>query len=288
MKTTPKSGLAAHEFLADAPTALATHWLDLGFGRTAVIWVNENCRIAYDNLSGHTLSLYLNNGSGTRRVDGRPRVGWPGAFTMMPQGQTSKWEIVERFKFIHLHLPDSQLRQAYAETFERDCRLISLPEMTFVEAPQVGEALVRLADACAGGDLLFADEAMSEAVRAVFDGQSTPCEHTLTGGLATHIQRRMRDYIEANLGEPIRLRELGTVAGLSEFHLQRAFSASYGVSPHGWLSRRRITQAKALLRGGTPIADIAAACGYSSQSHLTRAFKAAIGVTPAAYRAMTN
>jgi AraC family transcriptional regulator len=40
-----------------------------------------------------------------------------------------------------------------------------------------------------------------------------------------------------------------------------------------------------LLRTDQPIAAIAAACGFSSQSHLTRVFQRHVGKTPAVYRA---
>ena len=53
-----------------------------------------------------------------------------------------------------------------------------------------------------------------------------------------------------------------------------------------WITHRRIARAKNLLRGREPIAGIALACGFSSQSHLTRAFKSATGLTPGAYRGM--
>ena len=39
-----------------------------------------------------------------------------------------------------------------------------------------------------------------------------------------------------------------------------------------------------MLAGPEPIAQIASACGFSSQSHLTRMFKTVTGTTPLAYR----
>jgi AraC family transcriptional regulator len=48
---------------------------------------------------------------------------------------------------------------------------------------------------------------------------------------------------------------------------------------------RRIIRARALIAAGMPLAQIAAACGFDSQSHLTRGFRAATGATPGQYRA---
>ena len=46
----------------------------------------------------------------------------------------------------------------------------------------------------------------------------------------------------------------------------------------------RVIIARRMLEGSEPIAQIATACGFSSQSHLTRMFKAVTGTTPSAYR----
>lgn len=71
---------------------------------------------------------------------------------------------------------------------------------------------------------------------------------------------------------------------MSEFHLQRMFRQSCGVSPYGFILNRRIDRARGMLADGDPIAEIASACGFSSQSHLTRMFKAVTGATPSSYR----
>ncbi|MGO7984187.1 helix-turn-helix domain-containing protein, partial [Rhizobium johnstonii] len=47
---------------------------------------------------------------------------------------------------------------------------------------------------------------------------------------------------------------------------------------------RRVERAKSLFSGMDPIAQIASACGFSSQSNMTRAFKLGTGVTPSASR----
>jgi AraC-like DNA-binding protein len=46
---------------------------------------------------------------------------------------------------------------------------------------------------------------------------------------------------------------------------------------------RRLDRARALIREGKPLADVALASGFSDQSHLTRHFKKAYGVSPGAW-----
>ncbi len=96
---------------------------------------------------------------------------------------------------------------------------------------------------------------------------------------------RVRDYLEAHLGEDVDLATLADVAGMSRFHLIRAFRRETGLTPLAWLTDRRVREARAMLAKGHAPGAAAAACGFADQSHLTRAFKARVGVTPGRFRA---
>jgi AraC family transcriptional regulator len=104
-------------------------------------------------------------------------------------------------------------------------------------------------------------------------------------------QRRIRkllDYIEQHLGEDLSLDALAAEVGLSPLYLARAFRLAVGQSPHRYVVGRRVEAAKRLLRDGdAPIADVALAAGFSSQSHLSSWFRRAVGVSPAVYRSRT-
>lgn len=260
--------------------------LDLGEGRASAIWRNSHDRMRYERADGHTLSCYLRGGDGTRRVDLGGVAGWPGALCIMPQGASSEWEIGERFEFVHLYLADAELRRLYAETFDRDARLMVLPEATFDDAPRLAQFLVQLAVATRSGNRLLAEQAIVSGVAQLFADprQGKVLPPVLRGGLAPALRRRLADFIEDNLAAPIRLKDLARLADLSEFHLQRMFQQSCGVSPHEFILNRRIDRARRMLGGPDPIAQIATACGFSSQSHLTRMFKAVTGTTPFDYR----
>lgn len=260
--------------------------LDLGEGRASALWRNSHDRMSYERADGHTFSCYLRGGDGTRRIDAGSIHGWPGALCIMPQGASSEWEITDPFDFVHLYVSDQELRRLFSETFDRDARLMVIPETTFQEAPRLAGALGQLARATAGGDRLLAEQALTAAVGHLFLDPRYGGEKRveLRGGLAPAVRRRLIEFIKASLHRVITLQELATIAGLSEFHLQRMFSLSCGVSPHGFILNRRIDRARRMLEGTEPIAQIASACGFSSQSHLTRMFKVVTGTTPSAYR----
>lgn len=105
------------------------------------------------------------------------------------------------------------------------------------------------------------------------------------GGLAPWQERRIVDYIEANLGTPILAEDLAALAGLSAGHFTRAFKASTGETPHVFLVRQRMRRAQILmLETHDSLARIACACGLTDQAHLARLFRAAVGATPTAWR----
>lgn len=97
--------------------------------------------------------------------------------------------------------------------------------------------------------------------------------------------RRVCDYIEAHLGEALRLDDLAALAELSPFHFSRGFKAATGVGVHRYVQERRLELACNLLKASDlPIFDIAKACGFASQSHFTTVFRVRIGTTPARFR----
>jgi AraC family transcriptional regulator len=107
------------------------------------------------------------------------------------------------------------------------------------------------------------------------------------GGLAPWQERRAKEMIAANLAKEVSLADIAAECGLSPSHFSKAFKASVGVTPHGWLQASRVDQARALLKDGDLLlAEIAIACGFADQSHFNRIFRRAAGITPGAWRRM--
>lgn len=75
------------------------------------------------------------------------------------------------------------------------------------------------------------------------------------------------------------------IAHVSGAHLTRTTRRYYGVTPTRMIADLRLRCAERLLASTlTPMRDIAARCGYSSQSHFSRAFRTSNGMTPGAWR----
>jgi len=91
---------------------------------------------------------------------------------------------------------------------------------------------------------------------------------------------KVRELIDARCCEPLRLLDLSAVIGISPTRLLRGFEAAYGLTPHRYQQSRRIAKARRMVLAGTPLAEVAAACGYADQSHLNRWFLRIQGTTP--------
>ena len=97
-----------------------------------------------------------------------------------------------------------------------------------------------------------------------------------------------RDYLEENAERPVRSDELEAVTGLDRYALSRHFRATYSTSPHRFLLMRRLQRARRMIEAGEPLAEIAAAAGFSDQSHFNRHFKKAFGLTPGRWSALVS
>jgi AraC family transcriptional regulator len=109
---------------------------------------------------------------------------------------------------------------------------------------------------------------------------------TRTQGSMTDSRMRLLDeFIDASLDQPLGVSAMAQLLGLSEGYFMRAFKIATGKSPHGYLIDRRLAKARALIRDSSAtLAQIAHACGFSSQAHMTTTFKQRLGVSPARLR----
>jgi AraC-like DNA-binding protein len=105
------------------------------------------------------------------------------------------------------------------------------------------------------------------------------------GGLSPGAMRRVREFVEVHLGESIDLSMLAGVAGLSVHHFARQFKQSAGVTPHAYLTQKRIERAQEMLvQTDLSLAEIAFAVGFFDQGHLARHFRQRLGTTPREFR----
>jgi AraC-like DNA-binding protein len=95
--------------------------------------------------------------------------------------------------------------------------------------------------------------------------------------------RRAREYLDARPTRPVTLAELAAAAGVTPWHLVRAFTRAVGVPPHAYHVHRRLGAARQALAAGARVADVALDHGFAHQSHFTRLFSRYSDISPARY-----
>ncbi|MBI4978411.1 MAG: helix-turn-helix transcriptional regulator [Spirochaetes bacterium] len=102
------------------------------------------------------------------------------------------------------------------------------------------------------------------------------------------VDRRLlaaRRFIETHFPEPLRLKDIAAVAGLSPFRFSRAFHAAFGAAPVEMLIRIRLLAAREkLLTTDDSIAGIAFDVGIEDPVHFSKLFTRHIGQSPQAFR----
>ena len=98
--------------------------------------------------------------------------------------------------------------------------------------------------------------------------------------------RRVLDFIDRRLDEPLPLKRLSRVALFSKYHFQRQFTHYVGITPtlYDQVSRLRRAAVRLACNPLERITDIALQAGFEHAESFSRAFKAAFGRSPSAFR----
>jgi AraC-like DNA-binding protein len=93
-------------------------------------------------------------------------------------------------------------------------------------------------------------------------------------------------YVEPDAAQPIQLRDLAAIAGMSKYHFLRVFRRLTGVTPHQYLISARIRRAALGLAASRQLVlDVALDSGFGDLSTFNKRFRATFDSTPTQYRA---
>lgn len=93
------------------------------------------------------------------------------------------------------------------------------------------------------------------------------------------------DVIEQRFGEPLSLRDVAGKVGVTPGHLTTVVRRRTGRTVVDWITERRMTEARALLRGtDLPVGEIGRRVGLPDPGYFARVFRRANGVGPRAWR----
>lgn len=239
--------------------------------------------------------LMLSGRAGVTRVgDGQVQevLAQPGMSWIVPAGtQESKIELSAEMECLHLYLPSTLIEQSALSDYDLDPAKAQL-----AYAGGFGDAmLLQIGSAFRGllgrerqlTDRLFVD-GMQAALAAHLLGNYTIDRWQPPGRAPSLDPRRLKrvlDFVEARLADDISLDDLAAEACLSPFHFSRLFRDATGLSPHRYVTDRRVQAAREKLAiDQSSLVEIALDAGFGSQANFIRVFRKVTGLTPGQYR----
>lgn len=239
--------------------------------------------------------LMLSGRSGVTRVgDGQVQetLAQPGMGWIVPAGtEESRVELNDSMECLHIFLPATLIEHSALADYDLD------------------PAKTRLAYAGGFGDAMLLQ--IGSAFRGLLGREAQPTDRLFVDGmqaaLAAHLLgnytlgrwqpperaplldrkrlKRVLDFIEARLADDIALDDLAAEACLSPFHFARLFKDATSLTPHRYVTDRRVQAAREKLAlNHSSLAEVALDTGFGSQANFIRVFRKATGLTPGQYR----
>lgn len=207
-----------------------------------------------------------------------------GALAICPAGADSSADSEVTAEMLVIAIKPGQLALAAAEDSALEAELperLSGYDETLHQTAQLLAA--ESAQHYPNGPLFWSEAASRFIGRLVSNYTSTP-RRPARGRLGQRTLQRIRDYVLANLAEPIEVADLAALAGRSSFHFSRVFTRSVGMTPYRYVVHLRLqTAARHMREGRMGLAEIAADTGFADQSHLSRWIRRVYGVAPSGF-----
>jgi AraC family transcriptional regulator len=217
-------------------------------------------------------------------------VAAPGGFSISPGGGDSAFRTDKSMEGLILLVTPDQFRTIADREFAPYAPTIEIVPACQKKTPELvalGQAFADLLRTPRMGNGLYAQSRWTQiAIQVLWSFSSLPRQgEARSERLSDAHLRRVVKYLEASLADEVALSDIADLAGLSPNHFLNAFKKATGKTPHRYLSERRVARACELLRNPqAPIANVALAVGFSSQSHFMTVFGRFMKTTPASYR----
>jgi AraC family transcriptional regulator len=129
----------------------------------------------------------------------------------------------------------------------------------------------------------WANQALAHLFRVVRGGELE--RKPLRNPLSSRTMRQLEEYVRDNLAERLSLAAMSGVVGLSKRHFLRAFKQATGMTPHRFVLRLRMEEAKRrLIETSDAMTEVALASGFGSSQQFATSFRSATGITPSTFR----
>ncbi len=243
------------------------------------------------SIDKHVLSLLCGHSSrfDYRAPSGRlmPFLQARGTLTVTPSGPVPDVRLHAQAELLHCAFEEQFIQNVINEMDDRPNVPAFCPGLTDSPMQHIVGLLLEEVETDAPNGTMYVDSlAHALATRYVLlDSRSKAWSDARTSALPARILSRVQDNIQANLHTELSLETLAQESGYSRAHFLRMFRVAVGLTPHQYILTQRLRLAQEFLRQKSQnLIDIAALCGFASQSHMTSVFRKHLAVTPAEYR----
>jgi len=223
--------------------------------------------------SRETLSVCRSTGDSHLRI-------W-GDIDIVPFGEEGGYDAAAPCEALEIRLDPAVLERVAAE-MGRDGTDAQLTVRHMAKNARIGhlaQALQSEQEDRFPGDSLFVDSIAAALAVQLLGLGSTP--DAKKRGLSASQLKRLFDFVETHLEQPLSIDILAQEAGASSSHLRHSFREITGQTIHRYVMRRRVEKARSLLLWKDwSVSEIALATGFAHQSHLARWMRRELGYTP--------
>lgn len=235
----------------------------------------KNTRKEASPIRFYELEFYTEDYPGGTITDGVFRAARKGYYSLYRPGQMQRLIAPYRCYYLNISTQDSMLCDFFdglpdtGAIWNMDEILEQIRKMQRTEDKETLSGRLRL-EACAA-------QVLSLLAR----------EPAAAGSVQVHREELARAdrYIREHLSEDLSLKKLAQVSNLDPTYFHKLYTRVYGKTPAQRVLSRRITAAQiALEEGNLSVAEIAAQCGFTSQTYFAAKFREITGKSPTAYR----
>ncbi len=182
--------------------------------------------------------------------------------------------------------PDGyRMRVLYVEADALGAELIGAA----VDRPVIADAGLRAEVAALHDALACVDDRLDAETRFAFVTERIrsslgAVEHEAAGPPTGALADEFRDWLDAHLFDAGTLAQASIDLDASPTRLARSFTSAFAITPHAYVTGRRLEVARGRILEGRPLAEVAAEAGFADQAHLTRRFREFLGTTPGRFR----
>ncbi len=231
-------------------------------------------------ISAYEFEFYTEDCSGGLCINSKRYMAKKGYFTCSKPGQIQKMVMPYKCYFVNICTQDEAL-----------CEFLDLlPDFSVLwnmeEVVGIFHEMLTIESTGMLENLLQMESCVCRIISLIARSRPFSQEEGADNTLLHRKNLQMADkYIREHYNEELSLEKLASQYGLHPNYFHRLYTAAYGKTPAQRILSCRIAAAKTeLLTGNKSVSEIAAECGFSSQTYFGYKFKEVTGYSPLQYR----